>query len=69
MKAKRSTFKVLFYIKRTAVRVSDGKAPVMVRITIDGSVVTLSAKQFDTPALWNSDAEEIGHIVLSARLG
>ncbi|WP_281962232.1 site-specific integrase [Bacteroides nordii] len=59
MKAKRSTFKVLFYIKRTAVRVSDGKVPVMVRITIDGSVVTLSAKQFVTPALWNSDAEKV----------
>lgn len=29
MKAKRSTFKVLFYLKRTAVRVSDGKVPVM----------------------------------------
>ena len=59
MKTKRSTFKVLFYVKRTAVRVSDGKAPVMARITIDGDIATFSAKLFVTPSLWNAEAGKV----------
>ena len=59
MKTKRSTFKVLFYVKRTATRVSDGKAPVMARITIDGDVATFSAKLFATPSLWNAEAGKV----------
>lgn len=54
MKTKRSTFKTLFYIKKTAVRNSDGKAPVMARITIDGEDTTFSTKLFVTPSLWKS---------------
>lgn len=59
MKTKRSTFKVLFYVKRTAARVSDGKAPVMARITIDGDIATFSAKLFVTPSLWNAEAGKV----------
>ena len=59
MKTKRSTFKVLFYVKRTATRVSDGKAPVMARITIDGDIATFSAKLFVTPSLWNAEAGKV----------
>lgn len=59
MKAKRSTFKVLFYLKRTAVRVSDGKAPVMVRITIDGDVAPFSAKLFVSLLTWNAEAGKV----------
>ena len=59
MKTKRSTFKVLFYVKRTAERVSDGKAPVMARITIDGDIATFSAKLFVTPSLWNAEAGKV----------
>lgn len=59
MKTKRSTFKVLFYLKRTAARVSDGKAPVMARITIDGDIATFSAKLFVTPSLWNAEAGKV----------
>lgn len=56
MKARRSTFKTLFYIKKTAVRNSDGKAPIMVRITIDGQDVVFSSKLFVTPSLWKGGA-------------
>lgn len=59
MKAKRSTFKVLFYLKRTAVRVSDGKVPVMVRITINGEPAPFSAKLFVTPSLWLTKAGKV----------
>ena len=59
MKTKRSTFKVLFYVKRTAVRVSGGKAPVMARITVDGEIVQLSAKLFITPHLWDRAAGKV----------
>ena len=59
MKTKRSTFKILFYVKRTAVRVSDGKAPVMARVTIDGDISTFSAKLFVTPSLWNAEAGKV----------
>ena len=59
MKTKRSTFKVLFYVKRTAVRVSDGKAPVMARITIGGDIATFGAKLFVTPSLWNAEAGKV----------
>lgn len=54
METKRSTFKTLFYIKKTAVRNSDGKAPIMVRITIDGKETVFSSKLFVTPGLWES---------------
>ena len=59
MKAQRSTFKVLFYLKRTAARVSDGKVPVMVRITINGEPAPFSAKLFVTPSLWLTKAGKV----------
>lgn len=58
MKAKRSTFKVLFYLKKKAER-ADGKVPVMIRITVDGEIAQLSAKLFVTPGLWDTAAGKV----------
>lgn len=51
----RSTFKILFYIKRNAVK-SNGKAPIMVRITLNGEIVQFSAKCEVAPTEWNPKA-------------
>ena len=54
MKTKRSTFATSFYIKRSAVRNRDGKAPIMVKISIDGDDKALGTKLFVTPDLWEN---------------
>ena len=48
MNEKKSTFKVLFYLKKKAER-ADGKVPVMLRMTVDGEIAQKSAKLFVTP--------------------
>ena len=48
----RSTFKVLFYLKRQSEK--HGKAPVMGRITINGTVSQFSCKLSVRPALWDT---------------
>lgn len=58
MKAKRSTFRVLFYLKKKAER-ADGRVPVMIRITVDGEIAQLSAKLFVTPDLWDTAAGKV----------
>lgn len=51
----RSTFCVLFYLKRKDVR-KDGTVPVMGRITIDGGKpAQFSCKMTVDPALWNTE--------------
>ncbi|MDR2085358.1 MAG: site-specific integrase [Bacteroidales bacterium] len=51
----RSTYKVLFYIKGNAIK-SNGKAPIMARITLDGKVSQFSLKCEVNPADWNPNA-------------
>jgi site-specific recombinase XerD len=51
----RSTFRVLFYIKGNAIK-SNGKAPIMARITLDGKVSQFSLKCEVNPANWNPNA-------------
>jgi hypothetical protein len=48
----RSTFKILFYIKKNAVK-SNGKAPVMARITLNGEIAQFSLKCEVNPSEWN----------------
>ena len=48
----RSTFKILFYIKKNALK-SNGKAPVMARITLNGEITQFSLKCEVDPAEWN----------------
>ncbi len=50
--SKKSTFKLLFYVKKNAVK-KDGTAPLMVRITIDGKVAQFSAKLNVSPENWD----------------
>jgi site-specific recombinase XerD len=52
MSVMRSTFKVLFYIKKNAIK-SNGKAPIMARITLDGKISQFSLKCDVLPSDWN----------------
>jgi len=49
----RSTFKVLFYLKKNNLN-KDGEAPIMARITIDGAIAQFSCKAFIRPDLWET---------------
>ena len=51
----RSTFNILFYIKKNATK-SNGKAPIMVRITLNKEIVQFSAKCDIAPEEWNAKA-------------
>jgi integrase len=48
----RSTFRILFYIKKNAVK-SNGKAPVMARVTLNSEIAQFSLKCDVNPAEWN----------------
>ncbi len=50
--SKRSTFKLLFYVKKNSVK-KDGTAPLMGRITIDGKVAQFSTKLNVSPENWD----------------
>lgn len=50
-KEKRLTFRLLFYIKRTALR-RDGRAPLMLRITVDGLSAQMSLQMAVRPSGW-----------------
>lgn len=50
-----STFKILFYIKKNAIK-SNGKAPIMARITLNGEISQFSVKCEINPAEWNLKA-------------
>ena len=52
----RSTFKVLFYLKRQNEK--NGKVPVMGRITVNGTISQFSCKLNIRPALWDTDANK-----------
>jgi hypothetical protein len=48
----KSTFRVLFYLKRNAQRKS-GAMPIIARITVDGKIVQFSTKLEIQPNCWN----------------
>jgi integrase len=50
----RSTFKVLFYLKKNSLK--DGKAPIMGRITVNGTIAQFSCKLNIKPSLWDTKA-------------
>ena len=52
----RSTFKVLFYLKRQNEK--NGKVPVMGRITVNGTIAQFSCKLNIRPALWDTEANK-----------
>lgn len=49
---KKNTFKVLFYIRGNQIK-KDGKAPIMIRITVDGEVEQINSKLAVEPELWD----------------
>ena len=63
----RSTFKVLFYLKRQSVQ--NGKAPIIGRITINGTISQFSCKLSVSPALWDTKANKAaGKSVMAQRI-
>ena len=48
----RSTFKVSFFLKRNAKK-TNGKAPIIVRITLDGKIAQFSCKLEISPIIWS----------------
>lgn len=48
----RSTFRVLFYVKKGSARPS-GALPLMCRLTVDGEVKQFSCKMDVPPRLWD----------------
>jgi len=52
----RSTFKVLFYVKKGSEK-PNGNLPLMCRITVDGEIKQFSCKMDVPPRLWDSRAQ------------
>ncbi len=61
----RSTFKVLFYVKRQAEK--SGQVPVMGRITINGTMSQFSCKLTVRSTLWDVKANKVAGKSLEAR--
>jgi site-specific recombinase XerD len=49
----KSTFNILFYVKRNAVK-TNGKMPIMGRITVNGEAVQFGAKTEVNPKIWDT---------------
>ncbi len=62
----RSTFNVLFYLKKNSLK-PDGKAPVMGRITVNGSIAQFSCKLTIKPFLWDTGANKASGKSLEAQ--
>jgi len=57
----KSTFKVLFYLKRNAIR-KDGKMPIVTRVTVDGIIAQFNTKLEIQPNYWSvKTGKVIGH--------
>ncbi len=58
----KSTFKILFYLKRNAIR-KDGKMPIVARITVDGIIAQFNTKLEIQPNNWSVKMNKvIGHL-------
>ena len=63
----RSTFKVLFYLKRQAEQ--KGKVPIMGRITVNGTISQFSCKLSISPKLWDTKANKAtGKSIVAQRI-
>ena len=64
----RNTFRILFYIKRTAPD-RYGRVPVMVRITINGERAQFSTQQHVDPRIWDAhDGRVTGRTAAASRI-
>ena len=48
----KSTFKVLYYLKRNAIR-KDGRMPIVSRVTVDGVIAQFNTKLDIQPINWS----------------
>ena len=64
----RSTFKVLFYLKRNAPK-KNGLIPVMCRITVNGKVSQFSSKLDVEEGMWNVETGRLSGRSLVAQEG
>lgn len=62
----RSTFKVLFYLKKNSQK-PDGKVPIMGRITVNGSMAQFSCKLTIKLSLWDTKANRTAGKSLEAQ--
>ena len=63
----RNTFRILFYIKRTAPD-RYGRVPVMARITINGERAQFSTQQHVDPRIWDAhDGRATGRTAAASR--
>ncbi len=53
-----STFRVLFYLRKNHIN-KEGKASIMIRITIGGDVIQFSSKLTVDPFIWNTAAAKV----------
>ena len=53
MSMERTTFGLLFYIRRTKLN-KEGEAPIFMRITVNGQRADASTRRFLAPRLWNT---------------
>ena len=68
MQQRKSTFSILFFIKRKKL-LKNGDAPVYMRVTIDGRFLEASLKRGVNPKTWNEKKQRsIGHDRLSLEL-
>ena len=49
----KATFKMLFFVQKTKMK-SDGTAPILARVTVNGDMSTFSTKEFIEPDRWDS---------------
>ena len=62
----KSTFKILFYIRKNQVN-KDGKAGIMIRLTVNGDMTQFSSKLDVEPELWDVSSQKASGNSLKAR--
>jgi hypothetical protein len=66
MKTKKSTFRILFYLKRTKT-LNNGKLTIFMRITVDGERAEISTHQSVESYLWNQEKGIVKGVSISSR--
>lgn len=62
----KSTFKILFYIRKNQVN-KEGKSGIMIRLTVNGEIVQFSSKLDVVPELWDVNTQRMAGNSLKAR--
>ena len=62
----KSTFRILFYIRKNQVN-KEGKAGIMIRLTVNGEIAQFSSKLDVEPDLWDVNSQKMQGNSLKAR--